>query len=185
MRSGRIIEIRQDFLDTPSGPAGNSSNQLNVNYVLIEHDQDGKHSSGKFYRSLYLHLQHNSVRFLVGDHVYPGDVIANSGNIFLTMTQSDRLSSIYIKLIRNIMTQETVNLKISFESLVNAIASLGLEEQRKLWQILDEQIAEAEDKLLEEDPNAQAEIEETRTAYQVGDYLTLDEYIAQQSGNDA
>ena len=83
------------------------------------------------------------------------------------------------------MTQETVNLKISFESLVNAIASLGLEEQRKLWQILDEQIAEAEDKLLEEDPNAQAEIEEARTAYQVGDYLTLDEYIAQRSGNDA
>ncbi|GAB4172543.1 MAG: hypothetical protein Fur006_01400 [Coleofasciculaceae cyanobacterium] len=83
------------------------------------------------------------------------------------------------------MTQETVNLKISFESLVNAIASLGLEEQRKLWQILDEQIAEAEDKLLEEDPNAQAEIEEARTAYQLGDYLTLDEYIAQQSGNNA
>ena len=83
------------------------------------------------------------------------------------------------------MTQETVNLKISFESLVNAIASLSLEEQRKLWQILDEQIAEAEDKLLEEDPNAQAEIEEARTAYQVGDYLTLDEYIAQRSGNDA
>lgn len=83
------------------------------------------------------------------------------------------------------MTQETVNLKISFESLVNAIASLGLEEQRKLWQILNEQIAEAEDKLLEEDPNAQAEIEEARTAYQLGDYLTLDEYIAQQSGNNA
>ena len=83
------------------------------------------------------------------------------------------------------MTQETVNLKTSFESLVNAIASLSLEKQRKLWQILDEQIAEAEDKLLEEDSNAQAEIEEARTAYQVGDYLTLDEYIAQRSGNDA
>lgn len=83
------------------------------------------------------------------------------------------------------MTQETVNLKISFESLVNAIASLSLEKQRKLWQILDEQIAEAEDKLLEEDPNTQAEIEEARTAYQMGDYLTLDQYIAQQTGNDA
>ncbi|HAJ58192.1 MAG TPA: hypothetical protein DCP31_02055 [Cyanobacteria bacterium UBA8543] len=82
------------------------------------------------------------------------------------------------------MTQETVNLKISFESLVNAIASLGLEEKRKLWQIIDEQIAESEDHLLEEDPDTQAEIEEARTAYQEGDYLTLDEYIAQQSGND-
>lgn len=83
------------------------------------------------------------------------------------------------------MTQEIINLKISFELLVNAIASLGLEEKRKLWQILDEQIAEAEDNLLEEDPNAQAEIEEARTAYQVGDYLTLDEYMAQRTGNDA
>lgn len=82
------------------------------------------------------------------------------------------------------MTKETVNLKISFESLVNAIASLGLEEKRKLWQILDEQIAEAEENLWEEDPNTQAEIEEARAAYQEGDYLTLDEYIAQQSGND-
>ncbi|MBD0344960.1 MAG: hypothetical protein ICV63_09105 [Coleofasciculus sp. Co-bin14] len=80
------------------------------------------------------------------------------------------------------MTQETINLKISFESLVNAIGSLGLEEKRKLWKILDEQIAEAEDNFLEEDPNAQAEIEEARTAYQRGDYLTLDEYIAQRSG---
>lgn len=83
------------------------------------------------------------------------------------------------------MTQETVNLKISFESLVNAITSLGLEEKHKLWQILDEQIAEAEDNLLKEDQNAQAEIEEARIAYQVGDYLTLDEYIAQRSGNDS
>jgi hypothetical protein len=80
MRSGRIIEIKQDVPDTLSGPAGGPSNQLNVNYVLIEHDQDGKHSSGKFYRSLYLHLQRNSVRFRVGDRVYPGDVLANSGN---------------------------------------------------------------------------------------------------------
>lgn len=34
------------------------------------------------------------------------------------------------------MTQETVNLKISFESLVNAIASLGLEEKRKRKSLL-------------------------------------------------
>ena len=56
----------------------------------------------------------------------------------------------------------------------NAIASLGLEEKHKLWQILDEQSAKAEDNLLKEDPNAEAEIEEARTAYQVGDYLTSD-----------
>jgi hypothetical protein len=83
------------------------------------------------------------------------------------------------------MTKETVQLQIPFESLVNAIASLGLEEKRKLWEILDEQIAEADDNLLEEDPTIQAEIEEARAAYQAGDYLTLDEYIAQRSRKDS
>ena len=38
------------------------------------------------------------------------------------------------------MTQETVTLQIPFESLVNAIASLGLEEKHRLWQLLDEEI---------------------------------------------
>ncbi len=83
------------------------------------------------------------------------------------------------------MNQETVNLQIPFESLVDAIASLGLQEKRKLWQLLDEQISETEDDLLEEDPTVRAEIEEARTAYQAGDYLTLDEYIAQRSGKDS
>ncbi len=83
------------------------------------------------------------------------------------------------------MTQETVKLQIPFESLVDAIASLGLEEKRRLWQMLDEQISEAEDNLLEEDPTLQAEIEEARTAYQEGDYITLDDYIAQGSGKDS
>jgi hypothetical protein len=83
------------------------------------------------------------------------------------------------------MNQETVNLQIPFESLVDAIASLGLQEKRKLWQLLDEQISETEDDLLEEDPTVRAEIEEARTAYQAGDYLALDEYIAQRSGKDS
>lgn len=82
------------------------------------------------------------------------------------------------------MTQETVKLQIPFESLLNAIASLGLEEKRKLWQILDEQIAASEDSLLAEDPTVQAEIAEAKTAYQAGDYVTLDEYIVQRSGKD-
>jgi hypothetical protein len=82
------------------------------------------------------------------------------------------------------MTQDTVKLQIPFESLLNAIASLGLEEKQKLWQILDEQIAEAEDRLFAKDPTVQAEIAEAKTAYQAGDYVTLDEYIAQRSGKD-
>ncbi|MBE9036899.1 hypothetical protein GS682_07600 [Nostoc sp. B(2019)] len=50
------------------------------------------------------------------------------------------------------MSQEIVKLQIPFESLVNAIASLGLEEKRRLWQMLNEQITQAEEDLLESEP---------------------------------
>lgn len=80
------------------------------------------------------------------------------------------------------MTQETVKLQIPFESLVNAIASLGLEEKRRLWQLLDEEIAQAEEDLFEQDPTVQAEIQAARVAYQTGDYQNIEEYIANRSG---
>jgi hypothetical protein len=80
------------------------------------------------------------------------------------------------------MTIETVRLQIPFESLVDAISSLGLEEKRRLWQRLDEEITQAEEDLLEEDPTIKAEIQEARTAYQTGDYQTIEEYIANRSG---
>jgi len=80
------------------------------------------------------------------------------------------------------MTQQTVRLQIPFESLVNAVASLGLEEKRRLWQLLDEEIAQAEEDLLEQDPTVQAEIQEARVAYQAGNYQTIEEYIANRSG---
>jgi hypothetical protein len=80
------------------------------------------------------------------------------------------------------MIQETVQLQIPFEALVDAISSLGLEEKRRLWQLLDEEITQAEEDLLEEDPTIKAEIQEARSAYQTGDYQTIEEYIANRSG---
>ena len=41
-------------------------------------------------------------------------------------------------------------------------------------------MAQAEEKTWEEDPSVQAEIQEARTAYQAGDFVTIDEYIAQR-----
>lgn len=79
------------------------------------------------------------------------------------------------------MTQETVRLQIPFESLVDAIASLGIKEKRRLWQLLDEEISQVEEDLLEEDPTVQAEIQEARIAYQTGNYQTIDEYITNRS----
>lgn len=78
------------------------------------------------------------------------------------------------------MTQESVELLIPFESLVKSITKLRMKEKFRLWELLDEQIAQAEEKTWEDDPSVQAEIQEARTAYQVGDYVTIDEYIGQR-----
>jgi murein DD-endopeptidase MepM/ murein hydrolase activator NlpD len=86
MRSGRVIALQEGFRDTSSGlavgPQGQvgKANQFNTNYVLVEHDQDVKNANGKPYRSLYLHVQYNSVRPNVGDRVNTGDLIASVGN---------------------------------------------------------------------------------------------------------
>lgn len=78
------------------------------------------------------------------------------------------------------MSHETVKLLIPFEALVNSVTELSFEDKRRLWELLEEQIAQAEEELWEQDPTIQAEIQEARAAYQSGDYLTIDEYIAQQ-----
>jgi len=70
------------------------------------------------------------------------------------------------------MTPKTVQVPIPFESLINVISSLNLEDKRKLWQMLDEEISQAEEDLLEEDLTVLAEVEEARIAYQNGEYQT-------------
>jgi len=76
------------------------------------------------------------------------------------------------------MTQESVELVIPFESLVKSITKLHMKDKIQLWELLDEQMAHAEEKAWEEDPSVQAEIQEARTAYPEGNYVTIDEYIA-------
>jgi hypothetical protein len=78
------------------------------------------------------------------------------------------------------MAQQSVKLLIPFESLAAAVAELNFRDKRRLWQLLNEQIAQAEEEVWEQDPMAQAEIQEARAAYQAGDYMTIDEYIVQQ-----
>ncbi len=74
----------------------------------------------------------------------------------------------------------SINLSIHFEALVKAIKSLDLEQQQQLLEILEEQIFESEEEW-ENTPEIIAEVEEAKKAYQSGDYLTLEEFIAGQS----
>jgi hypothetical protein len=77
-----------------------------------------------------------------------------------------------------IMAPESVELSIPFESLVDSVTKLHLRDKFRLWELLDEQMADAEEDAWDEDPAVQAEIREARDAYQAGDYVTIDEYIA-------
>ena len=78
------------------------------------------------------------------------------------------------------MAQESVRLLIPFESLVDSVSALSLRDKLRLWELLDEQIAQAEEEAWDQDPTVQAGIREARTAYQAGDYVTIDEYIARR-----
>ncbi|MBU0491198.1 MAG: hypothetical protein KKA73_16080 [Chloroflexi bacterium] len=78
------------------------------------------------------------------------------------------------------MAQDSVELSIPFESLVDSIIRLSLQDKLRVWELLDEQVAQAEEDLWEHDPAVLTEIREARAAYQAGEYVTLGEYIAQR-----
>jgi hypothetical protein len=46
--------------------------------------------------------------------------------------------------------------------------------------MLDQEMAQIEEEAREQDPTVQAEIQEARSAYQSGDYVTIDDYIDQR-----
>ena len=73
----------------------------------------------------------------------------------------------------------TIQVDISFDSLITAIKSLDLSQKHQLLEILEDQIFEDEAEL-EEDPRIIAEIEDARQAYQRGDYQTIQDYMATQ-----
>ncbi|MEB3190955.1 MAG: hypothetical protein VKL42_11490 [Snowella sp.] len=74
----------------------------------------------------------------------------------------------------------TINLSVSFESLVTAIRSLTWNEQQELLKLLEEQIFESEE-AWEDSPEIVAEIQQARQAYQAGDYQTLEEFMSNKS----
>lgn len=79
------------------------------------------------------------------------------------------------------MTQDTIQLSIPFDLLAKAFAGLTLREKYQLLEILETQIAEAEEETWETDGAIQQEIHEARVVYQAGDYMTIDEYVKNQS----
>lgn len=78
------------------------------------------------------------------------------------------------------MTQDTIHLSIPLDLLAQAFAGLPLREKYQLLEILETQIAEAEEETWETDAAIQQAIQEARVAYQAGDYMTVDDYVKNQ-----
>lgn len=76
-----------------------------------------------------------------------------------------------------------VKFNVPFESLIEAITSLDLEKKRQLLEILEDLLFEEEESI-EQEPQVSAEIEAARKAYQMGEYQTIQGYIASQSGKN-
>ena len=75
----------------------------------------------------------------------------------------------------------TVKLKITIESLIEAILDLDLKQKRQLLNALEQQIFEAEEESYEDDPDTIAEIEAVQAEYENGDYVTFDDYLKKRS----
>ena len=76
------------------------------------------------------------------------------------------------------MSQTTVEVSIPFKSLIECARELDFRRKRKLWKLLEEEIGQFEEKMLEKKGVIQPQIQEARNAYQSGDYVTIDEYVA-------
>jgi hypothetical protein len=79
------------------------------------------------------------------------------------------------------MVQDTIRLSIPITLLADVLAGLTLREKYQLLEILETQIAEAEEEAWEKDPTTRNAIHEARIAYQTGQYITIDEYGKNQS----
>ncbi|MEG4275202.1 MULTISPECIES: hypothetical protein [unclassified Microcoleus] len=72
------------------------------------------------------------------------------------------------------MAENTVKVDISFQSLLEAISSLGIAERYKIWEFLEAELFPNED----DSPEDIAEIEAASADYKAGDYTTFDRYMA-------
>jgi hypothetical protein len=79
------------------------------------------------------------------------------------------------------MTENTVKIDISFQSLLEAISSLGIAEKHQLWELLEAELFPDDEDSTEDI----AEIQAARADYIAGDYMTFDEYKAQRAERSA
>ena len=82
------------------------------------------------------------------------------------------------------MTKKWLRPTIPFESLVQSIAELNSADKRRLWEWFDQEIARYEERMWEQSPSVQAQIQEARSSYQAGDFVSIEDYICRKSDPD-
>jgi len=75
------------------------------------------------------------------------------------------------------MAENTVKVNISFQSLVEAISSLGITEKNQLWELLEAELFPDE----EDSEEDITEIQAARVDYISGNYTTFDQYNKQRA----
>jgi len=75
------------------------------------------------------------------------------------------------------MAENTVKVNISFQSLVEAISSLGITEKNQLWELLEAELFPDE----EDSEEDITEIQAARADYISGNYTTFDQYNKQRA----
>ena len=83
------------------------------------------------------------------------------------------------------MATDAVQISITFDALIEAVSKLNLADKQRLLDILEQQVAEAEESAWEQDPAVRAEMQASRDEIAAGDYVTLDDYLDEQRRNDA
>jgi hypothetical protein len=78
-----------------------------------------------------------------------------------------------------------VKLQLSLEELAEAIYSLDLEEKRQIQEMIEQRIFEEEEELYQDDSETETEIQTVRSEYAAGEYLTMDEYLANRSSKSS
>jgi hypothetical protein len=81
------------------------------------------------------------------------------------------------------MAKKNIKVTVPFESLVECVSELNVQEKLHLLALLESELAQIEEDAWEQDPSIVAEIQEARVAYEAGDYITIDEYLECKKGN--
>ena len=78
------------------------------------------------------------------------------------------------------MAENTVKVGISFQSLLNAVSSLGTTDKHQLLEFVEAELFDDEDA-----PDDIADIQAARDDYQAGDYTTFDRDVAKRANRSA